>query len=229
MSSGNLSSTRLTALTTSTLSLLLERQRLQATHPTLHLQQIASNLRVIRAGVIVAQSQDSDAVSQSLREQYERMIGMLGVEEAEGAGLESIPPPGPQSPSPPLSSLGERKSSEPLFEPYTDDPNPSTELDNGGMLLQQRRMMEVQDAHLEHLSSSIGRQHHISLQINDELETQTGLLYELDTELDGTDSRMRRARRRLDRVARGAKENGSTVTIVLLILILLILIVIFKT
>jgi len=88
MSSGNLSSTRLTALTTSTLSLLLERQRLQATHPTLHLQQIASNLRVIRAGVIVAQSQDNDAVSQSLREQYERMIGMLGVEEAEGAGLE---------------------------------------------------------------------------------------------------------------------------------------------
>lgn len=66
----------------------------------------------------------------------------------------------------------------------------------------------VQDAHLEHLSSSIGRQHHISLQINDELETQTGLFDELDTELDGTDSRMRRARRRLDRVARGAKENG---------------------
>lgn len=88
MSSGNLSSTKLTALTTSTLSLLLERQRLQATHPTLHLQQITSNLRVIRSGVIAAQSQEDDAVSESLRGQYERMIGMLGVEEAEGAGLE---------------------------------------------------------------------------------------------------------------------------------------------
>lgn len=78
-------------------------------------------------------------------------------------------------------------------------------------------------------ASSIGRQHHISLQINDELEVQTGLLDTLDTELDGTDVRMRSARRRLERVARGAKENGSTVTIVLLILVLLVLIVVFKT
>lgn len=89
MSSSALSSsTKLTALTTSTLSLLLERQRLQATHPTLHLQQIVSNLRVIRAGVIVAQNQGDVAISESLRGQYERIIGMLGAEEAEEAGLE---------------------------------------------------------------------------------------------------------------------------------------------
>ncbi|KAL4063670.1 hypothetical protein J3A83DRAFT_4283986 [Scleroderma citrinum] len=225
------SSAKLTALTTSTLTLLLERQRLQSTHPTLHIQQIVSNLRVIRAGVIGAQSQDDATISESLRGQYERLIGMLGVEEAEAAGLESIPLPVPPSPSsPPLPPLGEWKTSpEPQFEPYTDEPNPDGELDEGGILLQQRRMMEVQDTHLEHLSSSIGRQHHISLQINDELEAHTGLLDELDTELDGTNSRIRKARRRLDRVARGAKENGSTVAIVLLILILLILIVIFKT
>lgn len=67
-----------------------------------------------------------------------------------------------------------------------------------------------QDAHLDHLSSSIHRQHHISLQINDELEVHTGLLDTLDTELDGTDARMARARRRLARVARGAKENGTS-------------------
>lgn len=120
-------------------------------------------------------------------------------------------------------------SPEPVYEPYTDDPDSAPALDEGGILLQQRRIMDDQDAHLTHLSSSIGRQHHISLQINDELEVQTGLLDTLDTELDGTDVRMRSARRRLERVARGAKENGSTVTIVLLILVLLVLIVVFKT
>lgn len=75
----------------------------------------------------------------------------------------------------------------------------------------------------------------------------TGLLEELDTELDTTHSRLSGARRRLDRVAKGARENGaciptgfvkaavvdttigSTVTIGLLILVLLILIIVFKT
>jgi syntaxin 8 len=74
----------------------------------------------------------------------------------------------------------------------------------------------------------------------------TGLLDALDTELDGTGARMSNARRKLQRVAQGAKRNGkfpclwvsiqlislslgSTVTIALLILILLILIVVFKT
>lgn len=226
------STAKLTAITTSTLSLLLERQRLQTTHPTLHLQQIVSNLRVLRAGVIEAQSQgDDDADAGSLRGQYERLIEMLGEEEAKRTNLESIPPPAPPSPSLPSSpSFGERKMSpEPLYEPYTDDPDPEPALGESGILLQQRRIIDDQDAHLEHLSSSIGRQHHISLQINDELEVHTGLLDTLDTELDGTDARMRNARRRLGRVARGAKENGSTVIIVLLILVLLILIVIFKT
>ena len=47
------------------------------------------------------------------------------------------------------------------------------------------------------------------MQINDELEVHTGLLGVLDTELDGTEARMAGARRRLTRVARGAKENGT--------------------
>jgi len=89
--------------------------------------------------------------------------------------------------------------------------------------------MDEQDDHLEHLSQSISRQHHISLQINDELDTHTGLLEGLDHDLDRTQSRMGNARRRLERVARGAKANGSSVTIALLILILLLLIIVFKT
>ena len=88
---------KLTALTTATLSLLLERQRLQSTHPTLHLSQILSNLRTLRSGVIAFQDApdtgsalvDEDGVDgvAALRGQYERLRGMLGDEEAEKAGL----------------------------------------------------------------------------------------------------------------------------------------------
>jgi hypothetical protein len=86
------------------------------------------------------------------------------------------------------------------------------------------------------------------VQINDELDVHSGLLEELDTDIDRTHSRLGGARRRLDRVARGAKENsewdfffflvvalglkgcvGSAVAIGLIIFVLLILIVVFKT
>lgn len=71
-------------------------------------------------------------------------------------------------------------------------------------------LVPEQDDRLDHLSHSISRQHHISLQINDELEVHTGLLDGLDQDLDGTHTRLSGARRRLDRVAKGAKENSSS-------------------
>ncbi len=88
------------------------------------------------------------------------------------------------------------------FAPYTDDPEV-------GLLQTQRQLMDEQDVHLDRLSHSINRQRDLSIQIGDELEVHTGLLEGLDHDLDGTDSRMRGARRRLDRVARGAKENSK--------------------
>lgn len=84
MSSGN----KLTAVTTSTLSLLQERQHLQATHPTLHLKQITSNIKAIRAGVMEARERGDDTVAETFRIQYERLVDMLGVQEATAAGLE---------------------------------------------------------------------------------------------------------------------------------------------
>ena len=47
----------------------------------------------------------------------------------------------------------------------------------------------------------------MSLQINDELEEQAGLLDTFDSELDRTGSRLTRARRTLDKVSRGARDN----------------------
>ncbi len=49
----------------------------------------------------------------------------------------------------------------------------------------------------------------MSVQINDELETHTGLLEEFDHDLDNTGLRLGRARQRLGRVANGAKEHGE--------------------
>lgn len=86
---------KLTSLTTATLSLLLERQRLQSTHPALHLAQIVANLRTLRSGVSALQDAsdagsalgDGDDGVAALRGQYERLRVMLGEEEAEKAGL----------------------------------------------------------------------------------------------------------------------------------------------
>ena len=75
--------------------------------------------------------------------------------------------------------------------------------------MQQQQIMDNQDVHLDELSRSITRQRDISLQINDELDVHTGLLEGLDHDLDRTDSRLTGARRRLDKVARGARENGA--------------------
>jgi len=66
-----------------------------------------------------------------------------------------------------------------------------------------------QDTRLDSLSSSIGRQHHLSININDELDVHQGLLSDLDDGLDRVGSRLSTARRSLDRVSRGVKGNGA--------------------
>ena len=54
-----------------------------------------------------------------------------------------------------------------------------------------------QDEHLDNLSRSVGRQRDISLQINDELTVHTGLLSELEEEVDETHGRLGNARKKL--------------------------------
>jgi syntaxin 8 len=135
----------------------------------------------------------------------------------------------PTPPLPPSPPTPKRKpSDDAIFRPYKDEP--AAYEDDGpshdGILLQQRQMMDgklgyfvthmlanpsiqiEQDTHLDRLSHSIRNQHDISLQINEELEVHTGLLEALDHELDSTGDRLSRARRRLDHVARGARDNG---------------------
>ncbi|EIM83978.1 uncharacterized protein STEHIDRAFT_148708 [Stereum hirsutum FP-91666 SS1] len=245
---------RLTSLSTQTLSLLLERQRLQslsssipnsngATTSNLHIPQITRNLKQLRVAILEAEEKDLTTGGEGaeaiklLKSQYGRMRGMLGEEVCELQGVETFPETKPEvkvEVDEVVVDDGDRKElqrsqwggdEDRVYTPYQDEP----EVDPSMMLQQQRDMMSDQDTHLENLSHSITRQHHLSLQINDELDTHTGLLEELDTDLDRTHSRLARARKSLDKVAKGAKNHGSTVTIALLILILLILIIVFKT
>lgn len=160
---------------------------------------------------------------------------MLGA-DVESLGIEKLDmeptPASSRAPSrtrTPAGSSIPQKDSEPVYPPYTDDPEAQGGYDPNVMLQAQRKMMDDQDHQLSHLSTSLNRTHTLSVAINSELEVHHGLLEELDTDLEGTQSRLGGARRRLDRVAKGVKGNGSAVAIALLILVLLILIIAFKT
>ena len=86
---------KLTSLSTQTLSLLLERQRIQslptstgAATTSLHLRQIIKNLQLLRAGILELRETDgsfSEAVD-LLSGQYDRMRAMLGP-DADANGI----------------------------------------------------------------------------------------------------------------------------------------------
>lgn len=73
---------KLTSLSTQTLSLLLERQRLQTMSrppPATSLPQITRNLDQLRFGILDMERRESTTeASKLLRSQHERMRGMLG-------------------------------------------------------------------------------------------------------------------------------------------------------
>lgn len=86
---------KLTSLSTQTLSLLLERQRIQslptsagASTSSLHLRQITKNLQQLRTGILELHETDgssSEAVD-LLSGQYDRMRAMLG-SDADANGI----------------------------------------------------------------------------------------------------------------------------------------------
>ncbi len=79
---------KLTSISTQTLSLLLERQRLETLHGNSNqpvysntVNQITRNLNQLRAGILELEAKDgtTEAVK-LLKSQFERMRGMLGLE-----------------------------------------------------------------------------------------------------------------------------------------------------
>lgn len=93
----SMSLVKLTAISTKTLSLLLERQRLQTlpsystdgssaagNGSSLHYPQIKKNLNQLREGIVALEAKDGITTLEAtklLRNQYDRMRGMLWEEE----------------------------------------------------------------------------------------------------------------------------------------------------
>lgn len=106
---------KLTSQSTQTLSLLLERQRLQTLSgegSSLHLPQITRNLQQLRTGILDLEEKEGNIEAvRLLKSQYERMRGMLGP-DAEVAGvqrcvrrvLQSVASADPRSPQVELST-----------------------------------------------------------------------------------------------------------------------------
>lgn len=89
-------------------------------------------------------------------------------------------------------------------------------------------MLNDQDAQLDALSSSIGRQRMLGIQMGDEMDDQNAMLDDVERGVDRFQGNLDRARGRLGKVARKAKDNWSWVTIGVLILILVLLLVILN-
>lgn len=111
---------------------------------------------------------------------------------------------------------------------YSDDAPDHGALDNQQIHAYHSRTMAEQDAQLDSLGRSVGRQRELSIQIGDELEGQGGMLDEIDEGVDRHARALNRAKGRLGRVARKAKDNASVVIITALVIILVLLIVITK-
>ncbi|KAF2735440.1 SNARE complex subunit [Polyplosphaeria fusca] len=117
--------------------------------------------------------------------------------------------------------------------PYRDDPADAGYSDQSSMSNQQiheyhSQVIREQDDQLDRLGESIGRQRELSMQMGDELEGQAMLLDEVEEGVDRHQAQFHRARGRLERIGRKAKENWSLTVIVVLIIILVLLIVITK-
>ncbi|KAL1897927.1 hypothetical protein Sste5346_003779 [Sporothrix stenoceras] len=125
--------------------------------------------------------------------------------------------------------------------PYTDDPDvdgSSSQEDSGAgrygdhdnVQLHQMhsRIIADQDAQLDALGLSIGRQRELSMQIGDELDSHVAMLEEGERLTDQHQTRIDRARRQVGKIARSAGDCKQMVAIVVLIIILILLIAILK-
>lgn len=106
--------------------------------------------------------------------------------------------------------------------------NPRVDMTNNQHLHQHQLLIQEQDQHLDRLAASVSRQHTLSLQIGDELDSHLELLDEMDQLTDHSQSRLATAKQRLATFSRKARDNGSMVTIAILFLIFIILLIVLK-
>ncbi|KAF1814313.1 SNARE complex subunit [Eremomyces bilateralis CBS 781.70] len=116
--------------------------------------------------------------------------------------------------------------------PYRDDPDDESpdqsHLNNQQIHQYHSQVLREQDTQLDALGESIGRQRDLSIQIGDELDNQALLLDDVDERTDRHQSQLDRAKTRVNKIGRAARDNWSMTIIILLIVILILLIVILK-
>ncbi|CAK7271786.1 hypothetical protein SEPCBS119000_004783 [Sporothrix epigloea] len=120
-----------------------------------------------------------------------------------------------------------------LFNRYTDEPDESltpdySDQDNVQLHQMHQQIMQDQDDQLDALGASIGRQRELSMQIGDELDSHVAMLEETERLTDRHQTRIDRARRSVNKIARSAGDCKQMVAIVVLIIILVLLIAILK-
>ena len=125
--------------------------------------------------------------------------------------------------------------SEDLFGPYRDNPDDSLgfrdqagQMDNQQLHQYHSQILDDQDEQLDRLGESIGRQRELSMQIGDELDSHIAMLDDVEGATDRHQTRLDRASRALNKVARSAGDNKQITAIIALIIILVLLIAILK-
>jgi syntaxin 6 len=88
---------------------------------------------------------------------------------------------------------------------------------------QQQRMLQRQDVDLEDISVSIQRIGQVGLTIGEELATQGKMLEDLEQDVEGTNSRLAAAQRKMNQVFKKAGTKGQMIIIAVLMVILIIL------
>jgi syntaxin 8 len=111
-------------------------------------------------------------------------------------------------------SRGESYLSNQSSTPFKDDPEDNPRITDSELVTQQQTLMDDQDERLNHLSTSINRQNQLSMQIGDELDVHHQLLEDTDGAMDRTAARLGRARKRLDKVADEAKQDGECLDLI---------------
>jgi len=220
--------------------------------------QISRSLEQLRSGIESLESQVEDAEDESITSQLPRLKSQLAdltsqFERNTNTSSSTVQTPNDTSLQPdfaaaqkkprqgsksvrfsdnPSDSASDDPNRAALF-PYRDDPDTEaapdqSHLDNQQIHAYHSQVLRDQDDQLDQLGVSIGRQRELSMQIGDELEGQVMLLDEVEEGVDRHTAQFRRARGRLDRFSKKAKENWSLTVIVVLIVILVLLIVITK-
>jgi syntaxin 8 len=147
------------------------------------------------------------------------------------AAASPSPPPEPYTDDPAAAALGLRRTGVPGEDGEGEGYRDAAE--QGGWSNQQvhehhAAVLAEQDARLDALGESIGRQRELSMMIGDELEGQVDMLDDLDVHVDRHQGRLDRASRRLRRIGESAGESKGVVAIIVLIVILVLLIAVLK-